>query len=65
MIKMNLFNREVSNLDDLIDVICANVLTSNYFIGDEHIIELDVNEIKSHLDEEELEDFEEFINRLF
>lgn len=65
MIKMNLFNREISNLGDLIDVICANVLTSNYFIGDEHIIELDVNEIKSHLDEEELEDFEEFINRLF
>lgn len=65
MIKMNLFNEEISNLGDLIDVICANVLTSNYFIGDEHIIELDVNEIKSHLDEEELEDFEEFINRLF
>ena len=64
MIKMNLFNREISNLDDLIDVICENVLTSNYFIGDEHIVELDVNEIKSHLDEEELEDFEEFINRL-
>lgn len=65
MIKMNLFNEEVSNLDDLIDVICANVLTSNYFIGDEHIVELDINEIKSHLDEKELEDFEEFINRLF
>lgn len=65
MIKMNLFNREISNLDDLIDVICGNVLTSNYFIGDEHIVELDVDEIKSHLDEEELEDFEEFINRLF
>ena len=65
MIKMNLFNREISNLDDLIDVICENVLTSNYFIGDEHIVELDVNEIKSHLDKEELEDFEEFINRLF
>ena len=65
MIKMNLFNREISNLDDLINVICENVLTSNYFIGDEHIVELDVNEIKSHLDEEELEDFEEFINRLF
>ena len=43
MIKMNLFNREISNLDDLIDVICENVLTSNYFIGDEHIVELDVN----------------------
>ena len=65
MIKMNLFNEEISNLDDLINVICENVLTSNYFIGDEHIVELDVNEIKSHLDEEELEDFEEFINRLF
>lgn len=65
MIKMNLFNEEISNLDDLIDVICKNVLTSNYFIGDEHIVELDVDEIKSHLDEEELEDFEEFINRLF
>lgn len=65
MIKMNLFNEEISNLDDLIDVICENALTSNYFIGDEHIVELDVDEIKSHLDKEELEDFEEFINRLF
>ena len=65
MIKMNLFNKEISNLDDLIDVICENVLTSNYFIGDEHIIELDVNEIESHLDEEELEEFEEFINQLY
>lgn len=65
MIKMNLFNEEISNLDDLIDVICANVLTSNYFIGDEHIVKLDVNEIESHLDEEELEEFEEFIKLLY
>ena len=65
MIKMNLFNEEISNLDDLINVICANVLTSNYFLGDEHIVELDVDEIESHLNEEELEEFEEFINKLY
>lgn len=61
---MNLFDKEIENLVDLIDIVCENVLDSNYFLTGETLDINLINIVKPYLDDEEMKEFEKFIDKL-
>lgn len=66
MKEFTLFEEEVTNMVELIETICSNVLDSNYFMGTYNLLD-DVNlcdMVKPYLDDEEMKEFEEFLDRL-
>ena len=68
MIEFVLFDKKVTNLVELIEVVCENVLDSNYFMGNQecNLLEnVDLCDIvKPYLDNEEIKEFEKFLDEL-
>lgn len=68
MIEFVLFDKKVTNLVELIELICENVLDSNYFMGNQEynpLANVDLYDIvKPYLDDEEMEEFKEFLDKL-
>ena len=68
MIEFVLFDEKVTNLVELIDVVCANVLDSNYFMGNQEYNLLEnvdlCDMVKQYLDDEEMEEFKRFLDEL-
>lgn len=61
-----LFNEKVTNIIELIETVCSNVLDSNYFMGTYNLLD-DVNlcdMVKPYLSDEEMKEFEEFLDEL-
>ena len=64
MEKMEIFGQEVFNLVDLIDVVCGNILDSNYFLTGETLDVDLIGMVKPYLNENEMKEFEEFLDKL-
>ena len=68
MIEFVLFDEKVTNLVELIEIVCSNVLDSNYFMGNQEYNPLEnvdlCDVVKPYLDDEEMEEFEEFLDEL-
>lgn len=68
MIEFVLFDEKVTNLVELIELVCANVLDSNYFMGNQEYNPLEnvdlYDIVKPYLDDEEMEEFKEFLDKL-
>ena len=68
MIEFVLFDEKVTNLVELIELICDNVLDSNYFMGNQEynpLKNIDLCDVvKPYLNNEEMEEFKEFLDKL-
>ena len=68
MIEFVLFDKKVTNLVELIELVCENVLDSNYFMGNQEYNLLEnvdlCGMVKPYLDNEEMKEFEEFLDEL-
>lgn len=66
MIEFVLFDEKVTNIVELIEVVCSNVLDSNYFMGNYNLLDdVDLYDIvKPYLSDEEMKEFEEFLDKL-
>lgn len=68
MIEFVLFDKKVTNLVELIELICENVLDSNYFMGNQEYNPFEnvdlCDMVKPYLDNEEMEEFQAFLDEL-
>ena len=66
MIEFILFGEKITNLVELTEVVCANVLDSNYFLtGANETLDINLIDIvKPYLNDEEMKEFEEFLDML-
>ena len=59
-----LFGKKVTDFVELTELICSNILDSNYFLTGETLdIDL-ISIVKPHLNDEEMKEFEEFLDML-
>lgn len=64
MIEFILFGKKVSNFVELTDLVCENVLDSNYFLTGKTLdIDL-ISMVKPYLNDKEMEEFKEFLDML-
>ena len=60
-----LFNEKVTNMVELIETVCSNVLDSNYFMGTPQNDDIDLCDmVKPYLSDEEMKEFDEFLDKL-
>lgn len=66
MKEFTLFEEKVTNMVELIETVCSNVLDSNYFMGDnDNMLDVDLcSMVKPYLDDEEMKEFENFLDEL-
>ena len=68
MIEFVLFDEKVTNLVELIELVCANVLDSNYFMGNQEYNPLEnvdlCDIVRPYLDDEEMKEFKAFLDKL-